>query len=232
MRVKMAAACLLAGLCLGTFAFAPLTRANGAGLATPTTGSISGTVLDAAGQPIEEVCVVASTQSHNGGEACTGANGEYTITGLAPGEYGVEFIPYASDTYLVGQIWPHHQGLSAKGAPVSVRSGHDHKGIDASLVDGGRALVVVSTSSGQRVSDEIVCPVLATRNAVDGNCGGTDLTGEGTTGAAPAGVEKVEATGVSDEVYAPGTHSYRMATTFNFVVDQTIVVAITIPKSS
>ena len=134
MRVGTGAAYLLAGLCVGSLAFTSGATANAAGLASATNGSISGTVVDAAGQPVERVCVTASTPPHNGGEACTGANGRYTIAGLAPGEYGVEFIPYATDIYLVSQVWPHHQGLSAKGASVLVRAGHDHHGIDASSV--------------------------------------------------------------------------------------------------
>ena len=66
MRVGTGAAYLLAGLCVGSLAFTSGATANAAGLASATNGSISGTVVDAAGQPVEQVCVTASTPPHNG----------------------------------------------------------------------------------------------------------------------------------------------------------------------
>ena len=61
-------------------------------------GSITGTVTDPNGQPIANINVSAnSTTFGPGGIATTDATGSYTIGGLAPGAYTVQFSDFQDD---------------------------------------------------------------------------------------------------------------------------------------
>lgn len=220
-----------AGLLLGSTVL--LMGAVLTGAATPSAGggSITGTVMDGSGQPVSGVCAVATSKQHGEGVACTDATGTYSVPGLDQGRYTVFFLPYASDTYLVPQVYPGHPGLDLKqGQRVAVRSGQVTDGIDATLHDGGRVEVLVKSATGDPLSDESVCPLFDSVNAPDGNCGGTDLTGRGTTGAAPAGETKMVAIGVDNRVYSGGMHSYSRATGVAVPLDATTFVEITIPS--
>ena len=70
---------------------------------TISTGpTITGTVSSVTGAPIALTCVLAEPvvpdADHSGASACTGADGAYRITGLAPGEYILSATrPYDSD---------------------------------------------------------------------------------------------------------------------------------------
>ncbi|WP_028045224.1 carboxypeptidase regulatory-like domain-containing protein [Cellulomonas sp. URHE0023] len=68
-------------------------------------GTISGRILAPDGTPRAGIEVYASTDSGNGGGATTGADGAYTITGLADGDY---LVNAQSDwgANLVGVVYP------------------------------------------------------------------------------------------------------------------------------
>ena len=57
--------------------------------AMPSGGAITGTVTDAAGNPIAGAAVTASSSSYRTGHAVTDAQGEYTIDELYAGTYSV-----------------------------------------------------------------------------------------------------------------------------------------------
>ncbi len=93
-------------------------------------GEISGTVIDAAThKPVAHAFVYASNalgEEFFGGYAETGANGEYTLTGLGTGSYNVEFTVFGAKgeaEYIV---------QSDNG--VGVTAEHKTPGIDAALV--------------------------------------------------------------------------------------------------
>ncbi|MGQ9526121.1 MAG: peptidoglycan DD-metalloendopeptidase family protein, partial [Armatimonadota bacterium] len=80
------------------------------------TYSISGRVLDGNGQPIADVTISAS----GGGSTETGADGVYTLVGLAPGEYtlrpskvGYRFVPeFLNITLTSNRTGQNFQGIS------------------------------------------------------------------------------------------------------------------------
>src|SRR5262245_16501547 len=56
--------------------------------APPDAGSLSGVVVDTAGDPVAGVCVNVS----DGSGAATGSDGRYQVDGVAPGEWTVQFV--------------------------------------------------------------------------------------------------------------------------------------------
>jgi hypothetical protein len=113
---------------------------------------------------------------------------------------------------------------------VVVKAGQEVSGINATLQDGGRIEVLVHDSAGNPVSDESVCPLFDRVRQMDGNCGGTDLTGRGTTGAVPTGTSKVEAIG-DVVVFAGNTESFTHATRVDVGLDETTFVEILLPPA-
>lgn len=95
----------------------------------PEGGRITGTVTDASAKtPIEGVEVCA----RESGAECvlTNARGEYSVSGLATGEYEVEF--YSDSGMYLPQYW-HGKRLAAEGQSVSVTISQTTSGIDAEL---------------------------------------------------------------------------------------------------
>jgi hypothetical protein len=135
-----------------------------AALALPVTalaanGSISGTVTNTAHAGIEGIEVCAWGLGPTEGEGCdvTSAAGEYSITGLVPGEYSVEFWPGTLN--YVGQ-WYNGKSFAEMPDGVTVNSGADTPGIDAELLPGGEIKgKVVSDAAGNPALEGI--PVIA-----------------------------------------------------------------------
>jgi len=100
-------------------------------VSTSGTGAISGTVTDSLAQPIGGICVsVWSSQSGSPGGAITAGDGTYSITGLATGQYRVQFQgcgqPF-SDT------WYSSKATFDSADPVAVVDGSTTTGIDQTL---------------------------------------------------------------------------------------------------
>ncbi len=107
-------------------------------------GRIAGTVTGApANAPVAgvEVCAPQS------GAECvlTSANGEYTLSGLAPGRYEVEFQP-SSGMYLP-QYWDGKRS-AAEGQPVTVAAGQTTPGVDAELQPPTRGAITGDVRDG------------------------------------------------------------------------------------
>lgn len=113
--------------------------------AAAATGAISGTVTAASGgAPVEHVAVCAVVESpgrRSGWCTTSGTDGAYTIGGLAPGQYEVEFAagyacyPGCSQQNYLTQYYPDRQSLS-EAAPVTVLEGRTTGGIDAAMQAG------------------------------------------------------------------------------------------------
>ena len=114
--------------------------------------SITGHVTDDQGHPVAGVYVSASSALMivgGNGSAITDANGDYSITGLAAGDYRVQFsAPFGSN--LVSEYHP-DTTISSMAVPVKVATGADVTGIDASLATGGSITGQVTDGQGHPV---------------------------------------------------------------------------------
>jgi hypothetical protein len=98
-------------------------------------GSITGTVTAPGGASSAEICVVAvgATAREETEVAATRAGGSYSIVGLLPGTYDVEFTNgCGNSTEFVAQWWMDVTSQSLA-TPVTVPSGSAATGIDATL---------------------------------------------------------------------------------------------------
>jgi M6 family metalloprotease-like protein len=111
-------------------------------------GGMSGVVTNASGTPIADAQVQASTQTCCGsGYATTGADGAYTMTGLAPGSY----IVTAS---AAGYAAQHYNGAYDynSATPVSVASAITSPGINFALEIGATISGTVTNASGTPIA--------------------------------------------------------------------------------
>ncbi len=171
-------------------------------------GKITGKVTSAASEaPIAgiEVCAFPKTSGEGpgGGETeeegteeelaqcpTTAANGEYTIAGLASGEYIVGFgSPFMGELNYVTQFY-NGKSAYAEAQPVTVTAGGTVSGIDAKLAEGGRiAGRVTDASTGAAIERAIVCAFGS--NPESGGCAFTNANGEYTITGLVGGEYKV-----------------------------------------
>jgi Carboxypeptidase regulatory-like domain len=162
-RLRRIGGSLLAVLvgCVALLVLAPVALA--------ATGSISGTVLDAKSKmPLPGVVVTALIPTQPAlpglpnrldvGGARTDATGEYTITGLAPGSYEVEFSApergYAVQYYHAGGNVP----TFFEAEPVPVKEGETTPNIGAELREGGTISGTVEGPFGEPLSHaKVLC---------------------------------------------------------------------------
>jgi len=101
-------------------------------------GAISGRVTDGSNNGIENVNV--NIYDLNNSDNCvnstaTDSSGNYTVPGLAPGDYKVQFWPGNAGNYL--EEWYNNQGSFNDADVVTVSAGSTTTGIDAQLATGG-----------------------------------------------------------------------------------------------
>ncbi len=140
--------------------------ASGASSTTPQTaadGSIAGEVAAAANSAaIEgiEVCAYPDLDEEDlfGTCATTNAAGEYAVSGLAGGEYIVEFS--APDRSTLNYLTQYYDGKSTyeEAAPVNVTDGAATSGIDAAMAVGGEIAGKATAASSEAAIEGIeVC---------------------------------------------------------------------------
>ncbi len=126
------------------------------------TDSISGTVTDASGTPIEGINVAASNATDPGSIAQTAADGTYTINNLLPGTYSVRFTPFPQTAGFNpggGNYLPQYyngEPSSQHADPVNVTGAATTSGIDAHLQAGGEISGHVVDQSGAPVANVLV----------------------------------------------------------------------------
>ena len=117
-------------------------------------GRITGTVTDASTKKAISGASVCASPSGGLGCTTTNANGEYSITGLASGEYTVKFSAstYASQNY-------NNQPIGAKPTPVVVTAGATRSAINAALQPSGQITGKVTDAAGKKeaVAGATVC---------------------------------------------------------------------------
>ena len=172
-------------------------------------GSISGVVLkESDGSPVSDVDVWANSyDGGGGGGARTAADGTYTISGLASGDYRV----HAEGKGLAGEFYNNTSDWGQAGR-VTVTAGQSTSAIDFSLATGGSISgVVLRASDNTPVADADVwamsyecCGGNGTRTAADGT-----YTIKGLS----AGDYRVEvqAEGLSGELYDDVTEWFQAA---------------------
>ncbi len=129
-----------------------------AGLVVPAgaaaqSGSVAGTVEDAAGNPADNVCVTAQQAGPMPGYAYPGetdANGEYVIGDLPPGQWIVGFNGCGGN--YAPEYYDDKPSVQA-GNPVTVSDGVTTTGIDATLARGGSITGTVTNESGAPLAD-------------------------------------------------------------------------------
>jgi len=137
-------------------------------LATPITpalsvsgGELEGTVTSAATKtPIAEVEVCAFMFEEPFFEECTttGSGGEYTLSELPAGSYGIEYHAPAEAGLNYQRQYYDGKAREAEATPVAVVKGEIKAGIDAALLPGGEiAGAVTSASTKEAVSATLVC---------------------------------------------------------------------------
>ena len=108
-------------------------------------GTISGHVVNVAGTPLRNICIVAASGSTVPiGAAVTGKAGTYTVPGLASGRYTVEFFPCSN------------QNLITVVTHIRVTAPHAKTGVNATMHPGGSIAGTVKASTGQPVSETCV----------------------------------------------------------------------------
>ena len=144
------------------------------------------------------VCAVPTNEKLEG-ENCTktGASGEYTIVGLASGEYHVEFsAPFEGGLDYVTQYYSHKR-LRSEAQAVSVtapgaKAGVNATEINAELEEGGRITgKVTDASTGAVLEGVLVCAREGSGETPLGQCALTHSGGEYTISSLASGNYKV-----------------------------------------
>jgi Carboxypeptidase regulatory-like domain len=168
-----------------------------------TTGGIAGTVTAASGGAGVKGIEVCASEVVGVEGACvltTSSTGEYTISGLAPGSYIVEFWTHREGLNLITQYYNDQPTFSAAEA-VSVTAGATVPNINAQLHEGGRiAGTVTDASSHAGVGGIFVCALESITE--EGACALTAPTGQYTIAGLPSGSYEV----VFEGEELPGTY--------------------------
>ncbi len=163
---------------------------------TAANGSITGKVTAAASTgAIEGIEVCAYPDSEEAQEveelmgvcAKTDAAGEYTVPGLATGEYVVQFFAPEQSTlnYLAQYYNDQHYYFEAD--TVDVTDGAPTSGIDASLSEGGAVTGKVTSAASKEALEGIEVCADATTEGGEGRCVKTGASGEYTLAGLPSG---------------------------------------------
>lgn len=134
-------------------------------------GAIAGTVTDAAGGPLDDVCVRAKPPGS--GESTWGytdASGVYEVGGLRAGQYKVQFIDCRNPRVYLDEWYddhPYDGGVEL----VTVAAGQTTEGIDAELAAGSSIAGTVTDPAGDPLADICVDAV-----PVGGGDWGSDQT--------------------------------------------------------
>ncbi len=178
---------------------APAGKTSGINAVVQPEGSISGMVTGQGGNPLTGICVSAVNTKgalpalHGSGGASflsasvgvgfpilTGANGSYSIKGLAAGRYHVSFTPCSGSTQYAEQ-WYRDKSSATAATDVTVRALKITTGIDAHLVVGGSISGHVTGPGGQ--PERNICVIAAAGSAgpvgfgVTGKAGTYSITG-------------------------------------------------------
>ncbi len=157
-------------------------------------GRITGEVTRASGGAQIEGIAVCASAVHGEGFGCakTKSNGAYTITGLASGNYDVEFSsPFEGGLDFVSQYWEYRSSRSEANM-VPVAAPGTTPNIDGKLEEGGRIEGrVTDASTGAALGEVFVCASTGSGEGSLGACALTGSNGEYTISGLASGDYKV-----------------------------------------
>jgi hypothetical protein len=158
-------------------------------------GRIAGEVTRASGGGQIEGIEVCASAVHAEGYGCakTKSNGTYTITGLASGNYDLEF--FSSFESGLDYVTQYYNGKSSftEAEAVPVAAPGTTPNIDAKLEEGARiAGRVTDASTGTALQSTLVCASTGSGEASLGSCAITNSNGEYTISGLASGDYKVE----------------------------------------
>ncbi|MCX6583419.1 MAG: carboxypeptidase regulatory-like domain-containing protein [Candidatus Aminicenantes bacterium] len=141
-------------------------------------GSISGRVIDMAGNGVANIYIRVCDASNNNwlpGSAATDSGGYYTFNGIPTGNYKVRFDTY-NELYLIQEYY-NDKSFQEIADPVSVTAGQTTADINAQLAAGGSISGRVTDENGNGVAN--VWVTIFNSNNGSGNVNGafTDMTG-------------------------------------------------------
>ncbi len=172
-------------------------------------GSITGRVTDAAGTGLGGICINPIEATTSGEvvtfvETSTDAEGNYTVTGLPPGEAVLDFFSGCGGGDYIGTFDGGSTQLSAR--PIPITAGDTTSGIDVTMSPGGAVEGTVSDVSGTPLAG-----ICVEADATSGSGYGTaPSAGDGTyqIEGLPAGTYKVTfRSGCGSGYYRPQWYS-------------------------
>jgi hypothetical protein len=169
-------------------------------------GSVSGRVVDAAGGPLEGICVGVS----NGPGATTGPDGAYVVDGIEPGDHTMQFVDCTATPIYVAS-WYRSRSQQDQADPVTVVANTDVALADMTLAQGVAVSGVVTDGAGTAVAG---INVNANPFNPPGLSAGAQTAADGTyrTSPLPDGSYRVQ---FSDPHSVWATQYWQSAVTFN-----------------
>lgn len=159
------------------------------------TGQIAGRVTSAAGAALEgvDVCAYIREGALHARCAQTNANGEYLISGLAGGEYTVEFAPPNESTLDYAAQYYGSKSSPSEAQLVSVTAADTTSEVDAKLEVGSQIKGEVASAEGAKKLAEIeVCASEAGGSGFGERCALTNANGEYAISGLASGSYQVE----------------------------------------
>jgi protocatechuate 3,4-dioxygenase beta subunit len=134
---------------------------------------ISGIVRDPAGRPVDSVCIDVGDENND--FAFTNAHGRYSVTGVVPGRYNVEFETGCGNPGSLASQWYHNRPDRDSADLVTFTAGKMHRNVDATLHPGGTLAGVLTSKSGRPVKGDCL-GVAAQHDWLDGTFTDGDVT--------------------------------------------------------
>ena len=154
--------------------------------------TVSGTVTDSSGAPLEDVCIdlvdASTLEVINEGWGCTDAAGHYATTGAPAGDYYVRFTDYGGSH--PSQYYSDGMAAAGSGTVVTLGDAEDVTGINQALSAGGTMSGTLSTSDGSSPADLCVFIYTDAQLPIDNTC--TDESGAWESGSLPPGSYRVQ----------------------------------------
>lgn len=116
----------------------------------PLGGGITGLVTDQGGHPAGGVCV--QVEDDNGEVTRTHANGKYSVSGVSPGSFPVQFFGGCGSKGSLAPQFYHQPPSSLFATPIKFRANTVTPNIDVTMLPGGTLAGVVTDTAGRRLS--------------------------------------------------------------------------------